>query len=368
MRLRTRPLLILLTVLPSLSLAHADLTHDLNAVLSHPALVQVGVLIETLDGQTLYSRHPDASLMPASNMKLATSALALRTWGDHHHFRTALYADEPMNGDGVVKGNLYLVGEGHPLLDDGFLTRLAQRLAKENLKRVAGSVVGAQRVTNDLAADRELTEARLLDKALKAQGVTVDASPTTGDVPDCASPWREWQSDSIEELALAMNKPSDNTIADGFMRSLLLAHEANDLGYDGLMEQAWRHLGLDLDGCQFVDGSGLSRRNRLTPRFLVGLLRYMRTKDPQAGAFVHTLPVAAVDGTLKKRMCGSCAAGTIRAKTGFLTGACCLSGYVDRCGQRLVFSMLMNGHTVDGDVIRAIQNKACVAMAAACGQ
>jgi len=380
------------------------LRHDLDAVFADKALVQMGVLVTTLEGETLYERAPDLPLMPASNMKLVTAALALRTWGDHYRFRTVVYGDQPLGADGRLPGNLYLVGAGHPLLDDDFLARLARALAGDKLKGVAGSVVGVRRVTNGLDADRELQEARLaralagdklkgvagsvvgvrrvtngldadrelqearlVDQALRAQGVAVGGAPRVGELPEGACKLRGWESDTVETLALRMNKPSNNRIADGLMHSLMIAHEANDRDVDALMKQAWRHLGLDLDGCVFVDGSGLSRRNRLTARFLVGLLRTMRNDSPHAGAFVHTLPVAAVDGTLRKRMCNSCAAGTVRAKTGFLTGACTLSGYVDRNDRRLVFSMLMNGHTVDGDVIRALQNRACSALARSCG-
>jgi D-alanyl-D-alanine carboxypeptidase/D-alanyl-D-alanine-endopeptidase (penicillin-binding protein 4) len=347
--------------------ATADLRHDLDAIFAHKSLVQVGALVQTLEGETLYERTPDLPLMPASNMKLVTAALALRTWGDHYRFHTRVYGDGPIGADGTLTGNLYLVGAGHPLLDDDFLARLAQALTRDKLQRVAGTVVGVRRLTNGLSDDRELQEAQLLATALRAQGVTLGEAPRTGELPEGACVVREWESDTLETLALHMNKPSNNHIADGLMRSLMIAHQANGAGYDALMKQAWRHLGLDLDGCVFVDGSGLSRQNRLTARFLVALLRHMRTESPQAGAFVHTLPVAAVDGTLRKRMAGTCAAGTVRAKTGFLTGACTLSGYVDRKGRHLVFSMLMNGHTVDGDDIRAIQNRACVALAGSCG-
>jgi len=365
-RRRRACLLSLLLALACLGPAAADLTRDLDAIFAHKSLAQVGALVETLEGETLYARAPDLPLMPASNMKLVTAALALRTWGDHYRFHTRVYGDQPLGPDGVLAGNLYLVGAGHPLLDDDFLARLGAALAKDKLQRLTGAVVGVRRLTNGLADDRELQEARLLDQALRKHGITVGEPPRAGDLPDGATVIREWESDTVETLALRMNKPSNNTIADGFMRSLMVAHEANGAGYDALMKQAWQHLGLNLEGCRFVDGSGLSRRNRLTARFLVGLLRHMRTESPQAGAFVHTLPVAAVDGSLRQRMCNSCAAGTVRAKTGFLTGACTLSGYVDRNDHRLVFSMLMNGHTVDGDAIRALQNRACVAMAGSC--
>lgn len=172
--------------------------------------------------------------------------------------------------------------------------------------------------------------------------------------------------DSNLALLFRMDKHSDNHVADSFMRALLATHQAPV--YDAFMADAWQPLNLPLAGCRFVDGSGLSRENRLTPCFLVALLQYMRTRSEWASAFVRTLPIAGQDGTLKTRMKGTAAAGCVRAKTGFLTGACCLSGYVDRNGQRLVFSMMMNNHTVDGDAIRAVQNKACVAMAQWCGQ
>lgn len=177
-------------------------------------------------------------------------------------------------------------------------------------------------------------------------------------------PPQDCSPDSILVLLRGMDKVSDNHVADSFMRALLAAHEASV--YETCLTDSWRQLNLPLEGCHFVDGSGLSRENRLTPRFLVALLQYMRTQSEWAGSFVHTLPVAGQDGTLKTRMRGTVASGCIRAKTGFLTGACCLSGYVDRNGRRLVFSMMMNNHTVDGDVIRAVQNRACVVMAEWC--
>lgn len=257
-------------------IAHADLKADLDHIFAAESVRDLGVLVQELNGETLYERAADQPFMPASNMKLATCGAALRTWGDICHLPAEQYA-----------------------------------LAFET--------------------DRPASE--------------------------CAP-------DSVLALLRGMDKRSDNHLADSFMRALIAQHEA--VSYNDLMQALWGHLGLPLEGCRFVDGSGLSRQNRLTARFLVGLLRYMRTESEWAGAFVSTLPVAGEDGTLRLRMKGSAAEGTVRAKTGFLTGACCLSGYVDRNGRRLVFSMLMNNHTVDGDVMRALQNRACIVLAEAC--
>ncbi|MGE5531767.1 MAG: D-alanyl-D-alanine carboxypeptidase, partial [Bacteroidota bacterium] len=126
--------------------------------------------------------------------------------------------------------------------------------------------------------------------------------------PDCSP-------DTVLAMLRGMDKASDNHVADSFMRALLITHESQS--YNDLMAESWNHLNLPLEGCRFVDGSGLSRDNRLTPRFVVALLQHMRTQSEWAGSFVHTLPVAGQDGTLKKRMKGTAAEGCVRAKTGF---------------------------------------------------
>jgi D-alanyl-D-alanine carboxypeptidase/D-alanyl-D-alanine-endopeptidase (penicillin-binding protein 4) len=158
-----------------------------------------------------------------------------------------------------------------------------------------------------------------------------------------------------------MNKPSNNYLADSFRDALVAAHGAKD--YNELAHSVWEQRGLPLTGCVFADGSGLSRQNRLTPRFQVALLQFMRAESEWAGAFVNTLPVAAVDGTLRKRMNGTCAAGCVRAKTGFLTGVSTLSGYVDRNGHVICFSIMMNGFEGSADPMRQVQNRVCAVLA-----
>ncbi|MEN6545324.1 MAG: D-alanyl-D-alanine carboxypeptidase/D-alanyl-D-alanine-endopeptidase [Armatimonadia bacterium] len=268
----SRPFLLASCLLVTALSQAASLQADLDPIFDSPRLngVAVGVLVQDLSGTVLYQRTPDRPFMPASNMKLPTSALALRTWRDEHEFPP-----------------------------DAHTAWFGKHCAQPQ--------------------------------------------------PTC-------------RLLSDMNKPSSNYLAEGFRQALLDAHAASD--YQGLMASAWRQVGLPVEGCLFVDGSGLSRENRLTPRFLVGLLRYMRTESDCAGPFVNSLPIAGVDGTLRTRMKDSCAAGCVRAKTGFLTGVSTLSGYVDRNGQVLCFSIMMNGFKGSADPMRELQNRACIAMAA----
>ena len=95
-----------------------------------------------------------------------------------------------------------------------------------------------------------------------------------------------------------------------------------------------------------ADGSGLSRYNLVAPAFLVALLE-REARSPHAAVFYDALPVAGRDGTLANRMRGTPAEGNVHAKTGTLSGVRSLSGYfTTAAGERMVFSMMANHHTV----------------------
>ena len=92
------------------------------------------------------------------------------------------------------------------------------------------------------------------------------------------------------------------------------------------------------------EGSGLSRRDVITPDATVVLLSYM-DRSRLAETYRAALPVAGVDGTLQNRMKGTPAAGNVRAKTGSLRYVYTLSGYVTTAaGERLAFSIMLNNY------------------------
>ena len=346
----------------SVTAAATALHADLDRVFGDSRLqrADLGVCVADLGGTVLYERRADHAFMPASTMKLVTAAAALRTFNDGYRFPTTICADRPPDSAGTISGNLYITGRAHPTMDRGFLTRAAQRLAREGLRRVSGSIICGGPVTH---ASTATADAAALRSALQECGVTVDGAAAAGMVPAEAVTLHRWESDPVVTLLREMNKRSDNAIADGMLGSLLYRHNLHGDGAPHrLMTALWLPLGLDMTGCRFVDGSGLSRQNRLTPRFLVQLLIHMRRDNPRAGAFVNTLAVAGQDGTLRVRMVDTCAAGNVRAKTGFLTGASTLAGYTDANGRQLCFAIMMNNHAAPTTAMRDIQNRACVAM------
>jgi len=100
--------------------------------------------------------------------------------------------------------------------------------------------------------------------------------------------------------------------------------------------------GIPDDSYVYYDGSGLSRYNYLAPEAVVRLLRVM-ARRPDFEVFYNALPIAGVDGTLEQRMVGSRAEGNAHAKTGFISNARALSGYVTTAdGELLAFSIIAN--------------------------
>jgi len=183
-------------------------------------------------------------------------------------------------------------------------------------------------------------------------------------IPKGALKLRGRNSRPLRETIRLMNKPSDNEIADSLMRALIIRVKAQKQRPLDFVAHFWRQRGLDVTGIRFYDGSGLSRGNRVTPAFLIGLLKYMREESRSAEAFRASLPIAGCDGTLARRMGGTCAANNARAKTGFLTGVCTLSGYVStRDGEPLVFSFLFNNFGCSADVFRHLQDRVLVRLA-----
>jgi D-alanyl-D-alanine carboxypeptidase/D-alanyl-D-alanine-endopeptidase (penicillin-binding protein 4) len=97
-------------------------------------------------------------------------------------------------------------------------------------------------------------------------------------------------------------------------------------------------------GVRVVDGSGLSRSDRVTARMLTGVLLALWQNPVYRGIVWAGLPVAGVSGTLKHRLLKGPAHRRVRAKTGSTDVASALSGYV---GRRFAFAVIQNGLPVD---------------------
>ena len=169
----------------------------------------------------------------------------------------------------------------------------------------------------------------------------------------------------LSETIKIMLKVSHNLYAEMLLR-VLGARTAEGLGATetgiAALEEFLEKTGTSKNALSLKDGSGLSRRNLVTPESIVRLLEYM-DKHPYGRFFLDSLPIAGVDGTLKNRMLQTSAAGRIHAKTGSIESASTLSGYAyTRQGERLAFSIIINNETASGHEVREVMDKICQEM------
>ena len=173
-----------------------------------------------------------------------------------------------------------------------------------------------------------------------------------------------YRSHPLSEMVQPMLKESINLYGEAAMR--LNAPRGtlptNDAALEGLRTKlaSW---GIAADAQQLVDGSGLSRRDVISPEALMAVLRRMSV----AGAtspFFTALPIAGVDGSLAARMSGTAAERNVHAKTGTMSNIRSLAGYVTtRDGEPLAFVIMVNNF--EGTGATAVQAIDAIAVALA---
>jgi D-alanyl-D-alanine carboxypeptidase/D-alanyl-D-alanine-endopeptidase (penicillin-binding protein 4) len=165
----------------------------------------------------------------------------------------------------------------------------------------------------------------------------------------------------LDSVIVRVNKESYNLGAENLVKTI--AAEASgapgtwENGMD-IIKDYLNRLGIDTSGVILMDGSGVSFYNLFSPSDMVRLLKAQYKSKANFPVFYSSLPIAGVDGTLKHRMKGTAAAGNVRAKTGTLTGASTLSGYVTTADMKLLaFSIMSNHFPGEGKVLRDVQNR-----------
>lgn len=375
--------------------ADQRLRSDLDAALADPALGagrDQSCLVVTTDGRPVMTRRPDAALIPASTLKVLTASAVLARIGTDERLLTEVRAAAPPAAEGVVDGDLWLVGGGDPLLATADYAatfpnqpqvitpfeRLADAVVEAGVRQVRGAVVGdesrydTQRyipswkasyredgdvgpagalVVNDgfvtfgarpVAAEQPAVHAAsVLGGLLAARGVSVLGAPTAGVTPAGTAVLAAVPSPPMAAVVGAMLRESDNGTAELLVKELGRRFGAAGTTADGLavVGDALAGAGLPVGQLTTVDGSGLDRADRASCALLMASLASAGPTGPVGAA----LPVAGRDGTLATRFLGHPAAGRLRAKTGSLNGVVGLAGYVDReASPPLSFALLVN--------------------------
>ena len=209
------------------------------------------------------------------------------------------------------------------------------------------------------------------------RGVDVDAMPIKPQyAADSVRQVATYQSPPLHRIVRTVNGESQNLYAEQLLRTLAVVNRPDttsedltvgsaDLGALAVRSEL-AATGVDTSRVQLVDGSGLSRKNYVSPRALSRLLEHMWVDAPpeRSSAFYDSLPTGGQEGTLEYRFRGEPAEGNVRAKTGTLSGVSALSGYVTTAGGTpLSFVIFSNHHMAEADEVRAAQDAIVNALA-----
>jgi D-alanyl-D-alanine carboxypeptidase/D-alanyl-D-alanine-endopeptidase (penicillin-binding protein 4) len=332
-------------------------------------------VIDLATGRQLYARHPDVPRTPASVNKLFTTSTALRRFGPRARLKTDVLTAVTPDEQGVVRCNLFLRGGGDPSFDTGSARSFARALAGTGVTRITGRVVGDESAfdalrggpstgyrtdywigpMSALSFNHGLTDDRLGDfqpnppryvaqaftGALKRAGIGVARRAVAGTTPATAVPLLSWASPRMRTLIARTNTPSDNYMAEELLKGLgaRFGLAGSTSAGAAVVRATVERLGARPT---LVDGSGLSRRDAVSPHDVVDLIRSMDASD-LAVPFEASLPVMGRTGTLSDRLRSDVARGRCHAKTGTLSDVSALAGICDTTtGRRVGFAIMMN--------------------------
>jgi serine-type D-Ala-D-Ala carboxypeptidase/endopeptidase (penicillin-binding protein 4) len=347
------------------------------------------LVVDTASEEVVCASAPGRVRPLASNMKLFTTAAALSKLGPDHRIPTKVFRDGPVDARGVLRGSLYLQGGGDPALGTpGFynsyfgglgtnLFALTPQIKAAGIKSITGRLY-----TDDTVFDRrrgvadsgyatspyigplsglafnsgfsgstsasgfssdpgKLATAKLI-RSLRRAGVRVPTGTALRPTPPDAERVALVRSPTLDQIANLTNVYSNNYFAEMLIKLLgarfggagttaagANAVEAFSRGYGSVV--------------QAMDGSGLTRSNRASPREVIDLLLGMQ-EDPAGERFIQDLALTGQEGTVASRTEGTAAYGRCRTKTGTISGVSNLSGYCfNRSGRVMAFSILMSG-------------------------
>lgn len=418
---------------------------NVNTMMTDPVLKNATWGFVVYDPKTkkiISSYNENTPLVPASTTKLLTTETAMSMLGENYRWNTQLEYSGSVDENGVLNGNLYIVGSGDPSLGTNkagawayrdIISDFKEGLSREGIKKVNGDIIiqtalfkgnisklpenvvwlennnyylpaGTTREINPaneklivkksagfstekkffyvspynnqmVYADKYEGEGILTTKLPDAPAYLANTFRTTlvkGGIPvtgkvtpkmtDANPEGRKlistYKSPTLGDIIYYTNQHSDNGLAEALLKTVgfqRLGDQTTESGRKVVTEHL-KNEGFDMMGLNYMDGSGLSRSNNVTPisqvKFLTSLMdeKYYKT-------YFNSLPVGGQSGTLK-RMFNGLGNGQVFAKTGTLNRVKTLAGYMKtNTGKTLVFSLMVNNYAGSVDMVKKRMEK-----------
>jgi D-alanyl-D-alanine carboxypeptidase/D-alanyl-D-alanine-endopeptidase (penicillin-binding protein 4) len=413
---------------------------NINKMFTDPVLRNANWGFVVYDPKTekiVTAYNETAPLIPASTTKLLTTETAFSLLGTQYRWNTQLEYSGSIDTEGVLTGNLYIVGSGDPSLGGNrggaasygqIVSQYLDAVKEKGIKKVTGDIIIQTAVfkenkselpqnivwleqknyylpagtTKDIdprnekliinqssnpfnqqkkyfyispyanklvyadkyeggwvttkVAEPPAFLANKLRESLVKNKITVIGKVTPKIVdrdPEPREILTTYKSSTLEEIVDYTNQHSDNAYAEALLKSngfQKLGDQTTESGRVAVTEHL-KAVGFDLNGLNYMDGSGLSKAHTVTPisqaKFLASLM-----KRPYYKEYLASLPIAGQTGTLRKMFLVN-SNGQIFAKTGTLNGVKCLAGYIKtRSNKTLVFSLLINRFSGSVDQVK----------------
>ncbi len=418
---------------------------NVNTMMADPVLKNANwgfVVYDPKTKKVISSYNENTPLVPASTTKLLTTETALSLLGENYRWMTQLEYSGSIDENGVLNGNLYIVGSGDPSLGTNkagassyrdIVSDFVSGISREGIKKVNGDIiiqtalfkgqisrlpenvvwlennnyylpVGTTREIspsneklivkkgNNFSIEKKyfyvspyMNQMVYADK-YEGDGVLTTKLPdapaylansfratlvksgvaVTGKVipkmtdgnPESRKLVANYQSPTLGDIVYYTNQRSDNSLAEALLKTVgfqKLGDQTSESGRN-VVTSHLKDISFDLEGLNYMDGSGLSRSNKVTPisqvKYLTSLMdeKYYKT-------YLASLPIGGQSGTLK-RMFIETGNGQIFAKTGTLNKVKTLAGYMKtNTGKTLVFSLLVNNYSGSVDMVKKKMEK-----------
>ena len=345
------------------------------------------LVVEVESGDVVCAKAAQRPRPLASNMKMFTTATALAKLGPEERIATKVFVDGKLDAQGTLHGSLYLQGGGDPTLGtptfyNGYLAGLGTnifalkpQIREAGIERITGRLYADDTIfdrrrgvvdsgyatspyigplsglafnsgfsgataASGFSSDPAKLAASKLARSLRAAEMGVPPQVALAPTPPNADRVAIVRSPELTRIVNLTNVYSDNYFAETLIKLLgaRLGGAGTTAAGAAVVSSFARSLG---SGVHAVDGSGLTRSNRASPRQIVDLLRGMR-EEPVGDEFIQDLALTGVEGTVDDRTHGTAAYRRCRTKTGTISGVSNLSGYCfNASGRVMAFSILM---------------------------
>lgn len=343
---------------------------------------QVGLMVYDLTADSLIFKYNEQQLMrPASTLKAITAIAALDKLGADYQLKTELYYTGKIQ-NGTLIGDVYCVGGLDPLFDKTDMIAFADCIKS----------LGVDTIRGNLYADKSMKDLNTLgegwcwdddnpilsplvyrqkdhfmdefQRLVRSEGIVIEAFSSQGECPQTAMLMCQ-RTHSLYQVLQPMLKHSDNLSAEAVFYQLPITNRKRNITAKDavkIVKQLLQKVGLDATRYRIADGSGLSLYNYISAELLVKVLRYAYQTPRIYNYLKPSLPLAGVDGSLRKRMMGETTKANVWAKTGTLTGVSSLAGYALAPNGHTICFAIINQGVMFGKNGRYFQDRVCHAI------